>query len=164
MKFLSGKRIYKADMDGSLSVEQQIEYAENDSLTAGHSVIHKFEKSLEYDIVRTVTNILSNATIKYKGFSDPFCISLQKNLISIFYALHDYGYTYLVLDGDRRITKITQTNEKGAVKMVDKAFDISGITQKSAVDKCLKMYGNILTSKRYCNQTKSSTCTLRGFS
>jgi len=142
-----GKLIYKASVDGDLTVEQQIYEAERDSITNGISVIQrKFEVSLRYEITRTVINILSNASIKYGGVTTPFCESLQKKLKDIFFMLHDTGVCYLRLDEQGRIIDIDKS--KGSVKLVDPAFEISGYTQKQAAHKALEMFG-VVTDAMY---------------
>ena len=141
----SGKLIYKADIDGNLTVEQQITEAEFE-LRKGSSVSgsKKFQISLRYDITRTIINILSNSTIRYAGANTPLCDSLQRNLKTIFFKMHDFGYCFLTLDETGRITKVDET--KGTIKLVDPAYEITGYTQKVAADKALEMYGVITDS------------------
>jgi len=145
MKF--AKLIYKASVDGSISVEQQISEAEIESrLGRSLDTSKQFEKSLRYDITRTVCNILSNATIKYSGLNNTLTDSLQKNLINIFFCLHDYGYCYLIIDETSRIIDVN--NNKGTIKLIDKAYEITKITQKEAAHKSLEMYG-VVTDTMY---------------
>ena len=143
-----GKLIYRASLDGSCTVEQQIIDAENAAIT-GCSVSgsRQFEKALIYDLTRTVTNILSNATVKYNGISNEFCQSFQKKLIDIFFELHNSGFCFLVLDKDgKRIIDVNKT--KGSIKLIDPAYEISGYTQRVAAKKALEMYG-VVTDSMY---------------
>lgn len=142
-----GKLIYKADIDGNLTVEQQITEAERDSLRGVEaSREYKFEIALRYDITRTVCNILSNASIKYGGKTTPFCESLQKKLNEIFFALHKFGVCFLTIDERGAIIDINQV--KGQVELHDPAYKISGFTQASAARKALDMYG-VVTDAAY---------------
>lgn len=147
MKSNFAKLIYKADIDGDITIEQQIIEATNDSIH-GASRAHewRFEFALRYDITRTVINILSNSSIKYGGFSNPFCESLQKNLTDIFFHLHDHGSCFLKIDAEMRISNINQIS--GNVKLVDPAYEITGFTQKIAARKALDMYG-VVTDASY---------------
>ena len=140
-----GKLVYKANVDGDVSVEQQIIEAESE-LRHGHAIEHsrKFQISLRYDITRTVINIFSNSTIKYAGTITPFCDSLQRKLKDIFFSLHDNGYCFLQLDEKGRIIKID--NLSGNVKLVDPAYEITNYTQKVAALKALEMYGVVTDS------------------
>ena len=140
-----GKLVYKANIDGDISVEQQIIEAEAE-LRNGHSFesSRKFQISLRYDITRTIINILSNSTIKYAGVITPFCDSFQRKLKDIFFALHDNGYCFLQLDKEGRILKID--NLKGNVKLIDPAYEITNYTQKVAALKALEMYGVVTDS------------------
>ena len=91
----TAKLIYKANLDGDCTIEQQIIEAENDSINGvSISVNRQFEKALVYDLTRTVTNILSNASIKYQGGSTPLTESIEKYLIDIFFTLHKNGKCY----------------------------------------------------------------------
>jgi len=138
MKF--GKIVYKANLDGDCTIEQQIIEAEHDSIHGVHvSVNRRFEKALIYDLTRTVCNILSNASIKFNGLSTPLCKSLESNLIDIFFQLHKTGKCYLVFDDNGNIEKIN--SYKGNVELIDPAYKISGYTQRSAAEKALEMYG-----------------------
>lgn len=142
-----GKIIYKADIDGNLTVEQQITEAERDSPRGVEaSREYKFEIALRYDITRTVCNILSNASIKYGGKTTPFCESLQKKLNEIFFALHKFGVCFLTIDERGAIIDINQV--KGQVELYDPAYKISGFTQESAARKALDMYG-VVTDAAY---------------
>lgn len=142
-----GKLIYKADIDGNLTVEQQITEAEKDSRRGAEaSREYKFEIALRYDITRTVCNILSNASIKYGGKTTPFCESLQKKLNEIFFALHEFGVCFLSIDERGAIVNINQV--KGQVELYDPAYKISGFTQKMAARKALDMYG-VVTDAAY---------------
>ena len=143
----TGKLIYKADIDGNLTVEQQIVEAECDSRHGeARNREYKFEIALRYDITRTVCNILSNASIKYNGTSNPFCESLQKKLNEIFFALHNFGSCFLDIDGRGVITGVNQV--RGQVELCDPAYKISGYTQKMAARKALDMYG-VITDASY---------------
>ena len=53
---LKGKYIYKAGIDGDLTIEEQIEQVKTDSIRGGYST-RDFSASLRYDITRTVANI-----------------------------------------------------------------------------------------------------------
>jgi len=145
MKF--GKTVYRASIDGDLTVEQQIQEAEIE-LRHGHPLSHsrKFQIALRYDITRTVINILSNATIKYGGATTEFCDSFQKRLKDIFFKMHDFGYCYLTIDESGRITNVNET--KGQVKLIDPAYEITSYTQKVAAYKSLEMYG-VVTDAMY---------------
>lgn len=141
------KLIYKANIDGDLTVEQQISNADYDSRKgAQRSREWRFEFALRYDITRTVINILSNSSIKYGGFTTPFCESFQKKLTDIFFQLHDHGKCFLKIDKDVRIIEVNQTG--GQVKLVDPAWEITGVTQKVAARKALDMYG-VITDASY---------------
>lgn len=143
----SAKLIYKASLDGDVTVEQQIIDAENDSIKgSSHSREMKFEYALRYDITRTVINILSNSSIKYNGGTTPFCESLQKKLTDIFFQLHDHGTCFLKVDEKMRILEVNQKG--GSIKLVDPAFEITGFTQKVAARKALDMYG-VVTDAAY---------------
>lgn len=141
-----GKLIYRASLDGSCTVEHQIVDAENASIQGvSISGSRQFEKALVYDLTRTVTNILSNATVKYNGISNEFCQSFQKKLIDIFFELHNSGFCFLVLDQDgKRIVDVNKS--KGSIKLIDPAYEISGYTQKVAAKKALEMYGVVTDS------------------
>lgn len=140
MKF--GKIIYKANLEGDCTIEQQIIEAKNDALNGVHeSVNRKFEKALVYDLTRTVCNILSNASIKFNGMSTPLTKSLESNLIDIFFAMHKNGRCFLKFDENGTIENINQS--KGNVELIDTAYRISGYTQKGAADKALELYGVI---------------------
>lgn len=145
MKSQFGKLVYKASLDGDITVEQQIEQANDDLLHNGaFTPKRKFEVSLRYDITRTVINILSNATIKYGGATTPICESFQKRLKDIFFKLHEYGFTWLRLDKQGRILSFDQNG--GTIKLVDPAWEITGYTQKMAARKALEMYGVVTDS------------------
>lgn len=149
MKQLYGKLVYKAHVDGSYTVEQQIEQAKHDALTHGRCLeSKKFEQSLKYDVTRTVANILSNASIKYRGSQTPLTESLQRYLVEIFFQIHDFGSVRLKLDENLRITSIGQTG--GTVEIIDSSFKITGITQKDAADKAMDMYGVVTDSMFSC--------------
>ena len=141
---LNGKYIYKANINGDMTLEQQIEQVKDDSIRAGYAD-RNFQESLRYDITRTVANIFGNSDIKYNGSNDTFCNSLQKHLLEIYFALHDNGYCYLQFD-DERITGVT--TQKTGCKIIDPAYTISKITQKRAGQKQLEMYG-IVTNVMY---------------
>lgn len=143
------KLIYKANLDGDVTVEQQITIAENESIKSGtysNGTSRKFEIALRYDITRTVINILSNTSIKYNGGTNPFCESLQKKLTEIFFQLHDYGSCFLKLDEKMRIIDINQ--QSGNCKLVDPAYEMTKYTQKMAAKKALEMYG-VVTDAAY---------------
>lgn len=143
----SAKLIYKASLDGDVTVEQQIIDAETDLIKGvSHSREMKFEYALRYDITRTVINILSNSSIKYNGATTPFCESLQKKLTDIFFQLHDNGFCFLEVDEKMRILNVSKIN--GSIKLVDPAFEITGFTQKVAARKALDMYG-VVTDAAY---------------
>lgn len=143
----TAKLIYKASADGDVTVEQQIINAEVDSLTSGlYNRDEDFEISLKYEITRTITNIFSNASIFYGGKTTPFCESLSKNLIDIFFQLHDFGHCFLTLDKNMRILEINQ--KEGNVKIIDKSYQITKCTQKQAAKKALSMYG-VITNAAY---------------
>jgi len=142
-----GKLIYRADLEGNLTVEQQIIEADNDAFrNSDRTKEYRFEAALRYDITRTVCNILSNASIKYGPDTNPFCESLQKHLVDIFFELHKHGKCFITLNEDGAISKIGQ--EKGTVELIDDAYRISGITQKMAARKALDMYG-VVTDASY---------------
>jgi hypothetical protein len=136
---LKGKLIYRSNVNGDLTVEEQIERVKWDSLTEGRYVDRKFEDALRYDIVRTITNILGNSVITYRGEVDTFCESLQRNLVKIFFALHDSGKCYLVMGDENRIEEVRKT--KTNIELIDPSYDITGITQKKAAELQMKMYG-----------------------
>ena len=143
----SAKLIYRASVDGDVTVEQQIIDAENAAINGvSTSRQMKFEYALRYDITRTVINILSNSSIKYNGSTTPFCESLQKKLTDIFFQLHDYGSCFLKIDDKMRILDVNQTD--GSIKLIDPAFKITGFTQKVAARKALDMYG-VVTDAAY---------------
>lgn len=147
MLFAKGR--YKGDLEGGTNLDYLIEVVNSDSITNGTLTSDReFERALKYDITRTIVNILSNATITYAGQSDKFCLSLQKNLVDLFYELHEKGKTFLRLDADRQIVEVSSTNRNGSVEIVDKAYEISKITQKKAVEKALEMYG-VVTNTMY---------------
>ena len=140
MKF--GKIVYKANLDGDCTVEQQIIEAEHDALHGVHvSVNRRFEKALIYDLTRTVCNIFSNASIKYNGLSTPLTKSLEVNLIDIFFAMHRDGRCFLKFDEHGAIECISKS--VGNVELIDPAYRISRLTQRSAAEKALEMYGVI---------------------
>lgn len=144
-----GKLIYKANLDGDVTVEQQITIAENESINSGsyyNNTSRKFEIALRYDITRTVINILANASIKYNGLSNPFCESMQKKLSEIFFELHDHGFCFLKLDEQMRIIDINQ--QGGNCKLIDPAYEMTKYTQKMAAKKALEMYG-VVTDAAY---------------
>ncbi len=134
---------YKADINGDLTIEEMVIDADKlafDGQT--HSVDKDFKKALFYDISRTIINILSNATIKFMGTQTQFCRQLQNNLVDIFFLVYENGYCFVVFDETGSISKVTkQQNIPGSIKIVDKAFDKTGINQKKAADKALDMYG-----------------------
>jgi len=143
MKILKAKGLFKGDIDGGLTLEQYIEIVNTDSLTNGISAKNDFQKSFTYDITRTVCNILSNATIKYTGISTPFCISLQKNLIDIFFEIYNSGFCWVTLGESGAIISIGNQKKTGAVQIIDNAYRLSKITQKMAVEKSMELYGVI---------------------
>jgi hypothetical protein len=142
---LKGKIIYKSNINGDLTIEEQIEQVKLDSLRGGWTD-KNFSESLKYDITRTVANIFGNSVITYDGRVDPFCESLQRNLLKIYFMLHDNGRCFLKLGNDQRIEEVT--NNKGTIELIDFAYDISNITQKKAAAKSLEMYG-IVTNVMY---------------
>jgi hypothetical protein len=140
------KLVHKAHIDGSSTLEQQISCAENDSIRGiSASRERKFEKALVYDLTRTVTNILSNATIRYGGLSTKLCQSIQKNLIDIFFELHNSGQCFLRMSDDGQ-SILSVSRISGSVKLIDPAYLISGYTQKVAAQKALEMYGVVTDS------------------
>ncbi len=142
---LKGKLIYKANINGDLTVEEQIEQVKIDSIRGGYTN-RNFSDSLRYEITRTVVNILGNSVITYNGQVDVFCESLQRNLLKIFFTIHDYGKCYLKFGEENRIIDVR--SDKGNVVIVDPAYEITKITQKRAVEKQLEMYG-IVTNAMY---------------
>lgn len=142
---LKGKLIYKANINGDMTVEEQIEQVRLDSIAGGYTD-RNFTECLKYDITRTVCNILGNSVITYDGKGDTFCESLQKNLLKIYFNIHDFGQCYLKIGEDNRIVEVN--NSKGNVVIVDPAYEISKITQKRAAHKQLEMYG-IITNAQY---------------
>ena len=149
MKQLYGKLVYTANCNGDLTVEQQISLAQHDAVTNGRCLeSKKFEQSLKYDITRTVANILSNASIKYRGAQTPLTESLQRNLVGIFFELHNHGKALLQLNENGSIVSIGQSH--GNCNIEDSAFLISGITQKAAADKAMDMYGVVTDSMFSC--------------
>jgi hypothetical protein len=142
---IKGKYIYKAHVDGDCTLEQQIEQVNSDSIH-GYNVHHKFEEALKYDVTRTVCNILGNSVIKYKGFQDPFCESLQRNLTKIYFALHDSGQCFIKLDDEGNVKDVNKSI--GNIKVVDPAYTISKITQRHAAEQQLRMYG-LVTNVSY---------------
>jgi hypothetical protein len=136
------KLVYKADINGDLTVEQQIIVADNLAFDAGrHDHNNDFKEALVYDMTRTIINILSNATIKFQGQTNSLCLGLQNNLVAIFFELYKYGYCYLIFDESGSIIDITTTHGKlGAVKIVDAAWKQTGITQQKASDNAMSMY------------------------
>lgn len=142
---LKAKLIYKANINGDMTVEEQIEQVKLDAISGGYTD-RNFTESLKYDIIRTVCNILGNSIITYDGKVDTFCESLQKNLLKIYFTVHDYGQAFLKIGDDNRIIDVN--NSKGQVVIVDPAYEISKITQKRAAQKQLEMYG-IVTNAQY---------------
>ena len=142
---LKGKLIYKANINGDLTVEEQIEQVKLDSIRGSYAD-RNFSEALKYDVTRTVANIFGNSVITYNGIIDPFCESLQRNLLQIYFALHDSGQCYIVIGDDNRIEKVTTT--KTNISIIDPAYDISKITQRRAALKALEMYG-ITTNAMY---------------
>ena len=143
----TAKLIYRASVDGDVTVEQQIINAEVDSLTSGlYNRDENFEISLKYEITRTITNIFSNASIFYGGRTTPFCESLNKKLIDIFFQLHDFGHCFLILDENMRILEINQ--KEGNIEIIDKSYQITKCTQKQAAKKALSIYG-VVTNAAY---------------
>jgi len=139
MKYQQGKIVYKADLEGNQTIEQIITDVNYELMNDTQTREYRFEAALRYDITRTVCNILSNATVKYANTSNPFCLSFQKHLTDIFFALHENGECYLTLGLDGRITSVTK--EKSTIHLIDDAYRISKITQKRAARKALDMYG-----------------------
>jgi len=125
---LKGKIIYRSNVNGDLTIDEQIELVKFDLLRNTRILDKRFEDSLRYDIVRTITNILGNSVIKYKGVVDDFCESLQRHLLDIFFMLHENGRCFLVMGENNRIKRVTQT--KTQVEIVDPAYIVTGITQK----------------------------------
>ena len=142
---LKGKIIYKSNINGDLTLEEQIEQVKLDSIRGGWTD-RNFSDSLKYEITRTVSNIFGNSVITYDGRVDTFCESLQRNLLNIYFALHDNGRCFLKMGAEQQIEEVT-TN-KGTIELVDFAYKISNITQKQAVKKSLEMYG-IVTNVMY---------------
>ena len=143
---LKGKYIYKAGIDGDMTIEEQIEQVKIDSIRGGYST-RDFSASLRYDITRTVANIFGNSVIDYIGNrNDKFCESLQKELLNIYFTLHDKGRCFLTMDEDGSIEKVSGTS--GSIKIIDPAYELSKITQKQAAEKALDMYG-VVTNTMY---------------
>ena len=143
---LKGKYIYKAGIDGDMTIEEQIEQVKIDSIRGGYST-RDFSASLRYDITRTVANTFGNSVIDYIGDrNDKFCESLQKELLNIYFTLHDKGRCFLTMAEDGSIEKINGTS--GTIKIIDPAYELSKITQKQAAEKALDMYG-VVTNTMY---------------
>lgn len=143
----SAKLVYKSSIDGDITIEQQIIEAENLAIKQDYrSADRKFERALTYDITRTVLNILSNATIKYNGASSPLCDTLQKKLPEIFFQLHKTGRCLLTIDSEIRITEVAGST--GNVELIDRAWDISKVTQAEAAKIAMSMYG-VVTNASY---------------
>lgn len=135
---------FKSNLEtGDLTFQEMVNLADEESISAGRISTLKFEDSLRYDLTRTVSNIFGNATIKYNSQSNAFCLSLQSNLDNIFFKLYQYGKCYLKLNDKGAIILVATTKEKGYVELIDKAYSISNITQRDAVDKALILYGTV---------------------
>jgi hypothetical protein len=143
---LKGKLIYKSNVNGDLTVDEQIELVKWDSLTEGRYVDRKFEDALRYDIVRTIMNVFGNSVITYRGTIDPFCESLQRHLGDIFFALHKSGRCWLLMGDENRIEGVSETKTK--IEIIDPAYKITNITQRKAAELQLKMYG-VVTNTQY---------------
>jgi len=141
---LTGKYTYKAHLDGSTTIEQQIEQVNRDSINGGYRN-KDFSECLKYDITRTVANIFGNSVITYNGNQDEYCQSLQGYLLDIYFALHDNGRCFLTYDNGR-ITGVNKS--KGMVEIIDPAYRISKITQKQAAAKQLEFFG-VVTNVQY---------------
>lgn len=141
---LTGKYTYKAHLDGSTTIEQQIEQVNRDSINGGYRN-RDFSECLKYDITRTVANIFGNSVITYNGKTDEYCQSLQSYLLDIYFALHDNGRCFLTYDNGR-ITGVNKSN--GMIEIVDPAYRISKITQKQAAHKQLEFFG-VVTNVQY---------------
>jgi len=143
---LKGKYKYKANINGDLTIEEQIEQVKDDAIHGGYCD-RNFQEALRYDITRTVANIFGNSDIKYNNSNDTFCNSLQEHLLKIYFTLHDNGHCYLELDesGERIVDVVTSET---TIEIVDPAYTISKITQKRAAQKQLEMYG-IVTNVMY---------------
>jgi hypothetical protein len=142
---LQAKAVYKSNINGDTTIEQQIEEADYLSRKGAKYTSRKFEQALQYEVTRVVINILSNATIKYNGATTPLCDSIQEQLVKIFYTLHDNGYCYLQVE-DNQIKYVS--DRLGNVKIIDQVTDRTGITQRIAVKKQLEMYG-VITDVKY---------------
>ena len=142
---ITGNYRYKANIDGELTVEQQIERVNLDAIRGGVST-NDFSEALKYDITRTVTNIFSNSVITYNGVVDQYCNSLQKNLIDIYFELYKHGKCYISFDENGLISSVNSS--KGHIEIVDKAYLMSKITQFKAAEKQLKFYG-LVTNVSY---------------
>lgn len=144
---ITAKARYTATVDGDCTLDYMIQHANNESISGIRTTDRKFEDALKYDITRTIINIMANATIRYAGTSDKFCLSLQKNLSEIYYKLYEFGKCYVKIDEQRQIIDIRSTlngvNKAGYIDINDDAFIISGITQKEAAKRALDMYGVI---------------------
>lgn len=140
-----GKLIYRATVDGC-TVEQQITDATYDSIYGETAVTNDFTRSLKYDLTNLVCGILGNASIRYAGQGNQFTESLQKHLIDIFFTIHKYGECFLNVDDKMRVTGVSE--KKGNFHVYDKAWKVSGYTQKTAVDEQMKMYG-VVSNARY---------------
>lgn len=140
------KRIYKANMDGDMTITDQIEKIKELSIN-GLGLDKHFESSLKYDITRTVTNILSNASILYDGQRTVFSNSIVSHLQDIFFALHENGECYLKLNKDGASIESVE-KRSGNIYLFDPAYRISKITQKMAATKALEMYG-VVTNTMY---------------
>lgn len=142
---IQAKAIYKADINGDVSVIQQIEEVKDLSIRGGDMQSKQFEVSLLYEVTREVVNILSNATITYDAKQTALTASLQEYLIKIYFELYEYGYCYLIIDSEGNITGVNNTH--GVVKITDPTYDITNYTQKAAVKKQLEMYSAITNVK-----------------
>ena len=141
---LKGKFIYKAHLDGSTTIEQQIEQVNNDSIRGGYAN-RDFSECLKYDITRTVANIFGNSVITYDGNTDEYCQSLQSYLLDIYFALHDNGRCFLTYENGRIIGV---NKSKGTIELIDPAYRISKITQRQAAAKQLEFFG-VVTNVQY---------------
>ena len=142
---LIAKGKLRADINGDLTIEEQITQANKDAFLGSRATKRQFENAIRYEITRTVCNILSNATIKYNGQSNSFCLSLQENIIDIYFTMSKFGYCYLRVDS-KGIQNVSEN--KGNVVIYDKAYKQTRITQDMASKKQLEMYG-IITDVKY---------------
>ena len=133
-------RTYKANIDGVMTVEDQISRAEHDSITNGSFIKKDFEKALKYWITKTIIDVFGNAVITYQGQKTTLSDSLQRNLVKIYFHMHDKGECYVKIDESTSIVDVNTYGGIGYKKLVDQAKLITGVTQRVAAEKELSMY------------------------